>query len=347
EGGVERRVLLDGIEEIAEYDAVGAGARVARYDHDVTRVDALLAQVAGVGAGVSKVHLWTDALGSVYGLRDSSGNLQAQYSYDVYGARTGGGETPWGFTGRTADGTTGLQYSRQRYLDSSTGRWTQKDSDSQYTDGFNRYFYVKENPVGRIDPSGTVSAFLTTGGSGEDACEGLSEPSLHPGIATANRDIIITEASGAEVVIRGDILLKDGTVSTNWEAKFTFNDDKFSTIAAFKCKCDSPSQKCAEFRDGLSDRFEENGKAFGLGVATLNFPKVKECNLGKSFAENVASTIFHEWVHFSVFNQTPTKGRVKMSWEGAPSGGYRSIDEWVARAMENRVYGSSTARDYD
>ena len=70
-------MLLDGVEELAEYEA-GALSRVSRWDRDPSRVDALLAQVAG-----GKTHAVTDALGSVYGLVDATAAVQARYSYDA------------------------------------------------------------------------------------------------------------------------------------------------------------------------------------------------------------------------------------------------------------------------
>jgi len=164
EGGVgERRILLDGIEELAEYNVTSgsAGTRVARYDHDVTRVDALLAQVTGSGAAAVKVHPWVDALGSVYGLGDTTGTLagvQARYAYDVYGAReqvVGAGSTKWGFTGRVGDGGTGLGYNRERYLDAVTGGWLQDDPLGNI-DGPARYRYVVGQPTVERDPLGTT-----------------------------------------------------------------------------------------------------------------------------------------------------------------------------------------------
>ena len=184
EGGVgERRILLDGIEEQAEYNVTSgsAGARVARYDHDVTRVDALLAQVTGSGAGAAKVHPWVDALGSVYGLGDGTGTLagvQARYAYDVYGAReqvSGAGSTKWGFTGRVGDGT-GLGYYRERFSTPTTGTFLHDDpigvlmgfaqaDDLTSNGGFAgrqlvaRYSFLANSPTLFQDPSGLIPGF--------------------------------------------------------------------------------------------------------------------------------------------------------------------------------------------
>jgi RHS repeat-associated protein len=122
-GAWERDLFDDGIEELAEYEA-GAMSQVARWDRDPSRVDALLAQVAG-----GKTHAVTDALGSVYGMTDSTGAVQARYSYDAYGARTVVSEavpTAWGFTGRRHDGT-GQMYYRARYYEPGVGVFTSVD----------------------------------------------------------------------------------------------------------------------------------------------------------------------------------------------------------------------------
>jgi hypothetical protein len=215
-----------------------------------------------------------------------------------------------------------------------------------YVDGFNRYGYVRQNPIGRIDPSGARSlAVLTTGGSDQSPCEGIPEPSVYWGVRTANRDILIAEQSEMEVRIVGDWRRHDGT-TVKLDTTFKFTPETNETIAAFKCNCDSASAKCAEFSGGISDQFSVGKKSVALGIATLNFPTVKFCNIGKPFSENVASTIFHEWVHFSVLHKS--KGSVPvMTWDQAPAGGFKGIDEWVARAAENRVYGSSISRDRD
>jgi YD repeat-containing protein len=117
DAGGERRILLDGIEELAEYEA-GAMSQVNRWDRDPTRVDALLAQVAG-----GKHHAVTDALGSVYGMTDSTGAVVNRASFDAYGARTtttATVPTDRGFTGRRHD-PTGAMYYRARYYEPGWG----------------------------------------------------------------------------------------------------------------------------------------------------------------------------------------------------------------------------------
>jgi RHS repeat-associated protein len=115
-----QKVLLDGIEEVREY-----GGNEARYEHDPSSVDGLLAQTTSAGKG----YFVTDALGSVYGVVDSTGMEVSKYGYDVYGVRTATTEalvTPWGFTGRRVDSGTEMYY-RARYLNPGIGGFLSND----------------------------------------------------------------------------------------------------------------------------------------------------------------------------------------------------------------------------
>jgi RHS repeat-associated protein len=184
DAGGERRVLLDGVEEMGEYE-VGALGRVARYDHDASHVDGLLAQVAG-----GKTEAVTDALGSVYGLTDASAAVEARYSYDVYGIRTVATEavpTAWGFTGRRHENSWGAIYSRARHLAPREGRWLAPDpfTISNISSGglpaspmirtlgvgvgrmdeLARYRYAFDNAPLLTDPSGLVVFSLSAVGS--------------------------------------------------------------------------------------------------------------------------------------------------------------------------------------
>ncbi len=155
EGATERLVLLDGVEEHAEYDAANVNTRLARYDHDPSRVDALLSQTVDG----TKVYFVTDALGSVYAAVQEDGTVAHKASYDAYGAKTetGATSTPWGYTGRRHDAGTGLQYSRARYYEPTTGRFLAKDRAPR-SPGFSApYGYGEGIPTMLRDPSGHFS----------------------------------------------------------------------------------------------------------------------------------------------------------------------------------------------
>lgn len=147
-----RRILLDGMVEHAEY-AAGSGAELARYDHDPSHLDGLLAQ----RAAASKVHAVTDELGSIHALTNAASAAVSRYGYDVYGARTPAIETvptKFGFAGRVHDGAASEAiYGRERFYQPRHGRWLSPDP-SGVSDGPNRYPYVHANPVNMVDPTG-------------------------------------------------------------------------------------------------------------------------------------------------------------------------------------------------
>ncbi len=91
-----------------------------------------------------------DGLGSTVNLTDGSGTVTATYTYDVFGAHTGGGSNQWLFTGEQRDGDSSLYYLRARYYDPAIGRFLGRDP----LPGGNLYAYVGSNPVNYADPSG-------------------------------------------------------------------------------------------------------------------------------------------------------------------------------------------------
>ena len=72
-----------------------------------------------------------DGRGSVAGLTGSSGGSMITYRYDAYGNTTKSNNTlnnPYQYNAEYTDSSTGLQYLRARYYDSSQGRFTAKDT---------------------------------------------------------------------------------------------------------------------------------------------------------------------------------------------------------------------------
>ena len=107
-----------------------------------------------------------DGLGSVIGITDTSGTVQATYSYQPYGGPdTAAGPlaaaNPLRFTGQFLDPTTGLYDLRARQLDASTGRFLTTDPlpNSIRRPYLAAYTYADDRPSLYTDPLGLCAGF--------------------------------------------------------------------------------------------------------------------------------------------------------------------------------------------
>ena len=103
-----------------------------------------------------------DPIGSTIAMTDDAKNVVNTYAYDPFGKVTNrieGTRNPFQAIGQVGVMTdsTGLLFSRFRYYDPYVGRFLTKDLapwDSTDSQAFNRYVYVSNNPIRRIDPTG-------------------------------------------------------------------------------------------------------------------------------------------------------------------------------------------------
>jgi RHS repeat-associated protein len=114
---------------------------------------ACLAQVAE-----TVTYYYTNQQGTPLATADASGNILTTSDYRPYGSQVLGSPAGGpGYTGHVNDPDSGLVYMQARYYDPVVGRFLAADAvlpDAGYLASFNRYSYVGDNPVMRIDPTG-------------------------------------------------------------------------------------------------------------------------------------------------------------------------------------------------
>ncbi len=142
--GTTTRYLLDGVEVVEEYDAVGNWQ--ARYvyedgiDHPRCMDRADIADVNGNQntTEVLRFHYHQQALGSVTEVTQPTGAVVEWVTYDVYGQPTIRDQqgnviaksaigSPYLYTGREYDAESNLYYYRARHYDTAVGRFLERD----------------------------------------------------------------------------------------------------------------------------------------------------------------------------------------------------------------------------
>ena len=104
-----------------------------------------------------------DGLGSARALTNSAGTITDTYNYESFGTvlnQTGATPNNYLFTGEQFDNALGMTYLRNRYYDSSIGRFNQMDTwmgNNSDPVTLHKYLYANADPVNNIDPSGNIS----------------------------------------------------------------------------------------------------------------------------------------------------------------------------------------------
>jgi RHS repeat-associated protein len=183
-----------------------------------------------------------DALGSIIGLVDASGNLVTQYSYDPFGNTTATGSVNsngFQYTGRENEGNS-LYFYRARYYSPVLGRFVNEDPLGFAGSGPNFYAYVFDSPTNLTDPFGLAApALLPALGGAAGAGTGLTLIQGGAGAgATISGTIVETGSIGgpAGVAVAGagvvgwgigrgvghvPLFGGGGTVDDGWQGIFT------------------------------------------------------------------------------------------------------------------------------
>jgi RHS repeat-associated protein len=114
------------------------------------------------------LYLHHDQLGSTRLLTNTSGNTEAEYTYNPYGtlnASKGAATTPLRYDGQYTSTDSGLIYLRARTYDPTTAQFLSIDPAVEGTG--EPYTYTSDNPVNKSDPSGmlTGACVVYAGGS--------------------------------------------------------------------------------------------------------------------------------------------------------------------------------------
>jgi RHS repeat-associated protein len=172
ENGVETRYLLDeGITANVweEYASTGTVQGTYVYGNDL---------IAQIQVGQMSYYL-VDGLGSTRLLTDGLGQVLNSYGYEAFGetiSQSGSAGNKYQFAGEQFDSALGDYYLRQRFYDTSSGRFGRMDTYEGLVEeplSFHKYIYANINPVVFRDPSGFISIGGSAGGGLGDATGAL------------------------------------------------------------------------------------------------------------------------------------------------------------------------------
>jgi RHS repeat-associated protein len=165
------------IDRLLEKVAVGS---TTLWRHYIAGGSGSVAVYTRKSTGVNEIHYLTkDHLGSTDAVLDGGGAVEVRLSFSSFGGRrhepgwtgdpttqdwTGiAGTTRHGFTGHEMLDNLNLTHMNGRVYDQAVGRFLSADPIVQapgFTQSFNRYSYVLNNPLSYTDPSGFTSTSL-------------------------------------------------------------------------------------------------------------------------------------------------------------------------------------------
>lgn len=154
--------------------------------HDYMVVDGRIVAEKLSGATSALRYFVTDHLGSVAVVMNESGSVVERSAYDPWGKRRnvdGSDDVTCSLTSQTTRGFTGheqidaacLINANARLYDQTLGRFMTADSilpDPYDLQSYNRYSYVRNNPLTMTDPTGHIETVVVVGGAGAGSLGG-------------------------------------------------------------------------------------------------------------------------------------------------------------------------------
>lgn len=159
EGASVRRFVWDRSGTYAQLleERDGSNAFIRRYESNGFSVDRYR------DAAGNSFFLQLDHLGSVRAVLDAAAAVVATYQYDAFGRPLGATPDGFGFTNGWTDPGLGLVFLRSRWYHPEIGRFSTRDqaavNPADPISTANRYAYVGNDPVNRLDPSGQVESY--------------------------------------------------------------------------------------------------------------------------------------------------------------------------------------------
>jgi RHS repeat-associated protein len=158
----EETVYVGGYERVTH-----AGQEPTEHRYYVSSAERVIAVVTRTTQGTTTAYLHADHLGSTDVVTDEAGLVLERRSYDAFGAKRapswGSSGAPWaakttvGFTSHESEDDFGLVNMKGRIYDPRLGRFLTTDplvSHPRFSQSWNPYSYVLNNPLKFIDPSG-------------------------------------------------------------------------------------------------------------------------------------------------------------------------------------------------
>jgi RHS repeat-associated protein len=291
----------------------------------------LLVAGSATAADVLKYY-HTDGVGNVRVVTDANGVLLERHDYLPFGEEWNplpGGQ-PKRFTGKERDLETGLDYFGARYYGSKVGRFTTIDPVYTWNENladpqrWNRYAYVRNNPLRYVDPDGRV---LETPWDALNV--GIGVVSFGANVAAGNIPGAALDVLGLayDVTATAVPVLPGGAGTAIQAARAA---DRAADAAGALIKANNAAGKAAEAKVAL-DVVQEGGRVLGSQVCCRT-------SLGRRVVDHVVEQAGGRVVNLEVKSGNATRSAVQRAKDAEIAAGRGTF---VGKNAPERLRGRS------